>query len=320
MSDRTAGRHCIIAKPGRFKKELQPLLYICDTSPIKNNYLHQSFLAKSKSVFVMQVTVISGLFAVFFYLMGSVFQGMNFAANSANKDTRNKVLVLGSLAVFAHAISAHGVIRHIDGFHFGLFEISTLITLSISLLVLISSLRKPLENLFLGLFPLAVLSIIASLVIRSDYPPTTMSPSLASHVVISILAYSFITIAALQAGFLAHQNHELKQGHASGLISKLPSLQDMEAFLFELVWVGQMLLTLTITTVFLFFDDVWGVDGAIHKTVFSLLAWIVFAVLLWGRYQLGWRGQTAIRGTLTGFALLIIGFYGVKFALEYIIS
>jgi ABC-type uncharacterized transport system permease subunit len=93
----------------------------------------------------------------------------------------------------------------------------------------------------------------------------------------------------------------------------------MEAFLFELVWVGQMLLTLTITAAFLFFDDIWGVDGVIHKTVFSLLAWIVFAVLLWGRHQLGWRGQTAIRGTLSGFALLIIGFYGVKFALEYLI-
>ena len=147
-----------------------------------------------------------------------------------------------------------------------------------------------------------------------------MSLSLASHVLISILAYSFITIAALQAGFLAYQDRQLKQGQTGGLISKLPSLQDMEAFLFELVWVGQALLSLTIATGCLFFGDIWGADGVIHKTVFSLLAWFVFAVLLWGRHQLGWRGQTAIRGTLSGFTLLIIGFYGVKFALEYLIS
>ena len=134
-----------------------------------------------------------------------------------------------------------------DGFHFGLFEISTLITLSISLVVLISSLRKPLEILFLALFPLAVLSIIASLAIRSEYPPTNMSPSLASHVLISILAYSFITIAALQASFLAYQNHQLKHGHAGGIIRKLPSLQDMEAFLFELVWVGQIFCSLSLS-------------------------------------------------------------------------
>ena len=221
-------------------------------------------LAKPNPLFIMQVTVISGLFAVFFYLMGSVFQTMNFRSN---KDTRSQVFTFGGLAVLAHALSAYGVILRTDGFHFGLFEITTLITLSISLSVLISSLRKPLQILFLGLFPLAAISIVASLVIRSDYPPTNMSLTLASHVLISILSYSFITIA----------------------------------------------------TAFLFFDDIWGADGVIHKTVFSLLAWIVFAVLLWGRHQLGWRGQTAIRGTLSGFALLIIGFYGVKFALEYLI-
>ena len=274
-------------------------------------------LAKPNPLFIMQVTVISGLFAVFFYLMGSVFQGMNFASN---KETRSQVFIFAAFAVLAHAVSAYGIIRHVDGFHFGLFEISTLITLSISLLVLISSLRKPLQVLFLGLFPLAMLSIVASLTIHSDYPPTSISVTLASHVLISILAYSFITIAALQAGLLAYQNAQLKHGHAGGLVRKLPSLQDMEAFLFELVWVGQILLTLTIATAFMFFDNIGGIDGVIHKTVFSLLAWIVFAVLLWGRHQLGWRGQTAIRGTLTGFGLLILGFYGVKFALEFIIT
>ena len=274
-------------------------------------------LAKLKPLLIMQVTVISGLFAILFYLMGFVFQGMNF---KSNKETRSQVFIFGGLAVLAHAISAYGIIRQNDGFHFGLFEISTLITLSISLLVLLSSLRKPLQVLFLGLFPLAAISIVASLVIRSDYPPTNMSLTLASHVLISILAYSFITIAALQAGFIAYQDHQLKHAQTGGLIRKFPSLQDMEAFLFELVWVGQMLLTLTIATAFLFFDDIWGADGVIHKPVFSLLAWAVFAVLLWGRHQLGWRGQTAIRGTLSGFALLIIGFYGVKLTLEYLIS
>ena len=94
----------------------------------------------------------------------------------------------------------------------------------------------------------------------------------------------------------------------------------MEAFLFELLWAGQLLLSLGIVAGLVFMDDIWGIDGVIHKTFFSVLAWIVFAVLLWGRHQQGWRGITAIRGTLTGFGLLIIGFYGSKFVLEYIIG
>ena len=265
----------------------------------------------------MQVTVISGLFAVFFYLMGAVFQGINF---TSNRNTRTAVFTFGAMAVVAHAISAYGVIRTTTGFHFGISEISTLIAISISLLVLISALRKPLENLFLGLFPLAIISILASLTISSDYPPTTLSAGLASHVLISILAYSFITIAALQAGFLAYQNHQLKHGHAGGFISKFPPLQDMEEFLFDLVWAGQILLSLGIIAGLLFIENIWGVDGLIHKTFFSILAWGVFVILLWGRHQLGWRGVTAIRGTLIGFTLLIAGFYGSKFVLEYIIA
>jgi len=251
------------------------------------------------------------------YLLGCVFQGINHSTNKASKRT---VFLIGVIAVLAHGVSAYGVIKATNGYHFGISEISTLITVSISLLVIISSLRKPLENLFLGLFPLAILSILASLTVSSQFPPTQMSIALASHVIVSILAYSFFTIAALQAGFLAYQNHHLKHGQLRGFTSKLPPLQDMEAFLFELLWVGQLLLSIGIVIGGVFFDDVWGRDGIIHKSFFSVLAWFVFAVLLWGRHQLGWRGLTAIKGTLSGFGLLIIGFYGSKFALEYLLA
>ncbi|PCJ23643.1 MAG: phosphohydrolase [SAR86 cluster bacterium] len=264
----------------------------------------------------MQLTVISGLSAILFYLIGTLFQWQNFASN---KDTRSQVFSFGVLAVIAHAISAYGVIITPSGYHFGVFEISTLIALAISFVVLVSNLKKPLGILFLGLYPLAIITIGASLAFRSDYPPTSMNIGLASHVFLSILAYSFITIAALQAGFLAYQNHQLKHAHASGILSRFPPLQDMEAFLFELLWIGQLLLSLGIVAGLFFIDNFWGLDGVPHKTIFSILAWIVFAVLLWGRHQLGWRGQTAIRGTLGGFILLILGFYGTKFVLEFIL-
>lgn len=265
----------------------------------------------------MPVTLISGLFAALLYLLGTVFQAQSVLANSRN---RSQVFSLGFMAVFAHAISAFGVIRAADGYHFGVTQISTLITLSISLLVLFSSLRKPLENLFIGLFPLAILSILVSVTVPSSYPPTAMGVGLASHVVLSIVAYSMITIATMQAAFLAYQNYQLKHHRASGLISKFPPLQDMEAFLFELLWVGELLLGLGILAGFLFNEDIWSHVGIIHKTFFSILAWFVFAGLLWGRHRLGWRGQLAIRGTLAGFTLLLVGFYGSKFVIEYVLN
>lgn len=265
----------------------------------------------------MQLTLISGIFAVLFYLTGLGFQVMNFMTD---RKTRNFVFGFGGLAVLTHSISATSVIRTPGGYQFGMVEISTMIALAMSVLVLVSSLRKPLDTLFLGLFPIAIVTIIASLTATSTVPPTSLSAGLATHVLLSILAYSFITIAAVQAAFLAYQNHQLRHGHAGGFIRRLPPLQDMETFLFELVWVGQLLLSLGIIAGFLFVDDIFGRDGVIHKTFFSILAWLVFAVLLWGRHQLGWRGSTAIRWTLIGFALLLVGFYGTKFALEFILA
>jgi ABC-type uncharacterized transport system permease subunit len=57
----------------------------------------------------------------------------------------------------------------------------------------------------------------------------------------------------------------------------------------------------------------------VHKTVLTIVAWILFCTLLWGHYQLGWRSKTAVRLTLTGFAMLMLAFFGSKLVLELIL-
>ncbi len=262
----------------------------------------------------MQAT--AGLIAIVFYSASIALQ----VAALRGTQRRPAMLGSGAIAVLAHSVSIGGVLITPEGWRFGLMEISTLISMVIAALVLFSCLRRPVDNLLLALFPLAILAIIAALTTGSDYPATQLSSGAASHVLLSILAYSVITIAALQALLLAYQNSRLKHHHPGGLLSKLPPLQDMEALLFELLWAGQGILSVAIVAGFLFFDNIWGINGVIHKTFFSLLAWTVFAILLWGRSRLGWRGVTAIRFTLSGFALLILGFYGSKFALQILIS
>jgi ABC-type uncharacterized transport system permease subunit len=57
-----------------------------------------------------------------------------------------------------------------------------------------------------------------------------------------------------------------------------------------------------------------------HKTILSILAWLVFAILLAGRWLAGWRGRTAIRWTLGGFISLMLAYFGSKFVLEVILA
>ena len=57
-----------------------------------------------------------------------------------------------------------------------------------------------------------------------------------------------------------------------------------------------------------------------HKTVFSMLAWGVFAALLVGRHQRGWRGRRATRWLYVGAALLLLGYAGSRFVLEVMLG
>lgn len=266
----------------------------------------------------MPITTLSGLVAVALYLISLILQGRAIKAKMARITAQGMVLVTGLAAVMAHTISAWSLIYRDSGYHFGVLEISTLIFAAISLLALLSSARKPLGDLILGVFPFTIIIVLLSLAFESQYPAQQIGSGIAVHILFSVIAYSFFTLAALQAAFLAFQNYQLRHKHAASVIKRFPPLQDMEKQLFELLWVAQILLSVAIVAGFVFVEDLRA-QGLPHKTFFSLLAWLVFAALLWGRHQLGWRGNTAIKGTLTGFGCLLLGFYGSKFVLEYIL-
>jgi ABC-type uncharacterized transport system permease subunit len=93
----------------------------------------------------------------------------------------------------------------------------------------------------------------------------------------------------------------------------------MEAMLFELLWIGVALLTIAIVSGAVFVDDIFA-QHLVHKTVLTIAAWLLFSTLLWGHYKLGWRSKTAVRFTLTGFALLMLAFFGSKLVLELILQ
>ena len=58
----------------------------------------------------------------------------------------------------------------------------------------------------------------------------------------------------------------------------------------------------------------------VHHTTITLCAWVVFMLLMWGRYRLGWRGATAARWALAGFGLLVLGYFGSKAVLELVLT
>ena len=89
--------------------------------------------------------------------------------------------------------------------------------------------------------------------------------------------------------------------------------------MFQAIAAGFALLSLALFSGFVFVDDFLA-QHLVHKAVLSCLAWVVFAVLLAGRWYLGWRGRTALRWTLGGFVLLGLAYFGTKLVLEGILG
>jgi len=82
---------------------------------------------------------------------------------------------------------------------------------------------------------------------------------------------------------------------------------------------GVGFLSISLLAGFVFIDYLFA-QHLVHKTILSLLAWVIFSCLLLGKKYYGWRGKTAITWTLYGFLSLVLAYFGSKLVLELILD
>lgn len=253
--------------------------------------------------------------AMAFYLGAGSWQGLTLLRRVPPRP--GLVRGLGLIAVACHTVVVASALRDLGELSLGVSASASLISWLVAILLLVASLAKPVLSAAAGLFPVAALSILLATEVPVGSHPAGLTPGIMVHVLTSILAFSLFAIAAVQAMFLARQNQALRRHHTRGLVQSLPPLTTMERLLFELIWVGMLLLTASIISGMLFLDDMFA-QHLVHKTVLSFAAWVIFATLLAGRHFFGWRGVKAARWTLGGCMLLLLAYFGSKFAIEVV--
>lgn len=237
-------------------------------------------------------------------------------------DARAKpqALAVGALALLSHAFVLSQVVFTPPGLNLGFFNALSLFAWVIAAMVLLVSIGKPLENLLLVTLPLAAASALVAILVPSEHLVLLdRGFGFQLHLVLAIAAYGLVSVAAVQALLLAYQDRQLRQRRLAGPVRALPPLQTMETLLFQLIATGFFLLSLAIVSGVMFVEDLLGQHVA-HKTVLSLIAWLILGVLLWGRWRFGWRGRVAIRWSLGGFFALMLAYFGSKMVLELILS
>ncbi len=238
------------------------------------------------------------------------------------------------LAIVLHGIALQNTILQDGNLRVG-WSLALSAAVWIGMIVFwLESLIIRIDGLQLLLLPTgAIVCVLAAAFPQSQVLAHANDAGLRIHLLIALLAYALVTIAALQAMLMSGLDRRLhfplnEVAHTGTfrravgrLLDAQPPLLAQEQVLFRLIWIAYAALTLTLISgavISLSYSGKWlPLD---HKSIFTLLSWLTFGILLIGRYVRGWRGRTALRYTLVGFAFVVLAYTGSRFVIEVILQ
>lgn len=263
------------------------------------------------------------------YLFFFVLAALLYATCAFLPSRRQTVIAVGT----AFGWLLHGSALWADMTAPGTLRVGFAVVLSATLWISVAAYwlenrNMSLDGLRILVLPVAAVAVVLPAIFPGGVVDLSGKSALFSwHIAIAILAYSTLTIAAFHAVLMALQESRLhtrpgakQQGWLATAIDRLPPLLTMEKLLFRLIGFGFGLLTLTVLSGVVFSEQLFGMAFQWnHKTVFTMLSWLLFGALLAGRAWRGWRGRTALSFTLTGFATLLLAYVGSRFVLEVVL-
>ncbi len=260
----------------------------------------------------------SGTIASLLYLIAAIGLGRLLAQGVScadNPRTEMRIIAAAGLLFHTHVLYVLVVEQWIS---LGFFHALSITGWLLVLLMELAWLFRPVGNLGVIIFPVSAITVVLQAA-NPEAIHQSASSSLDTHILLSMVAYSLLAIAALQAVLLAVQEQHLRNKQPGGFIRALPPMMEVESLMFQLVRAGLIMLTLALFSAVPLVEDLI-IQQRAHTAVLSIISWFTFAALLWGRYQYGWRGRTAVRWTLAGFGILFLSYFGARFVVEFLLS
>ena len=218
-------------------------------------------------------------------------------------------------ALIGHTDAIMHTMRVNGPFSIGLPEAISLLAWTLAVLAGLISIERQYRVLGAILLGSAALGAAMTGAGRTYAEASAPGWELTAHILLSMGAAALLFAAAVTALLLVFLDRRLHARRIADLPSGMPPLDALEKVMFRLIGAGFGLLTLALFTGFVFVTNLFA-QNLVQKTVLSLIAWLLFGVLLVGRLRFGWRGRSAVRWTLSGFGVLSVAYFGVKFVLE----
>lgn len=205
-----------------------------------------------------------------------------------------------------------------DGLVLSLGNTASFIGLQLALTALVISLEPVMRGLASGLVALAALAAVLTGWTGAPIDGA-MTWQLQAHVLISLFAYGLLAVGAIVAIYALVQDNRLRAGRLSPINDLFAPLETNEKLLYGIAAGGFLALLLAVFSGLLFVDDLFAQHLA-HKTTLSILALVLFGILIAGRWLAGWRGRRAVHLYLWGFAVLGLAYFGSRYVLERLLG
>ena len=229
-----------------------------------------------------------------------------------------------------HGIELHDSVFTPEGFVFGFAQ-------DLSLIAWVGLAFYWFQSWFTPISSLRWMAILFAMIyafLPSIFPGTLISPRAVSdpwfkgHFIVATISVGLLSLAAMHAMLMSVQDRALHRelavapnSRVAHWLEDLPPLMMMESLLFNLLYVGFALLTLTVFSGLLFSQTLFGKPLVFdHKTIFALLSWFLFAGLLLARWRVGLRGRAAVRWVLSAYTALLLAYIGSRFVMEVILQ
>jgi len=229
-----------------------------------------------------------------------------------NSAYRRLALLSAAVALSGHAFTLYLLIFDVNaGQNLSLINIGSAVSLVIGIVMTIVATINRGWFLLPIVYIFAMIHLSTATLIPGEFiTHLEASPGLLVHIGLALFSYSVLIIATLYAFQLAWLDHMLKTKRLT-FSADMPPLMSIERKMFHITQVGVILLTLTLCTGLLYFQNMF-IGENLHKAVLSIMAWCVYIVLLWGHYRNGWRGRRVIWLSLVGVLLLTLAYFGSR--------
>lgn len=254
-----------------------------------------------------------------------LFAGLAFGLSRWPRfSDRPKSLLIIAVACCLVGLSIHAYLLWKEilppqGLSLSLANAASFIGLQLALIALLGAKEATLRGLSGGLLFLAAVTAAMTGWQTPTSHGTELTWQLEAHVLISLFAYGLLTVGAIVAVYALIQDRRLRSAKLSPINQLFAPLETTERLLYGITSAGFTVLLLAVFSGFVFVENLFA-QHLVHKTALSILALLLFGILLAGRHFAGWRGQRAVYLYLWGFMMLGLAYFGSRYVLEYVLG